>query len=264
MSGSLPPRGRPRVETAIVLSILIFFSFAPLQAQLVAVHDPGKDAEEPTFFVGSFVDYQFSGQLQAVSELIKIEVGNPKGFSLPLSVFAGAISQVAGDQALNASTVADLISSYGGNLNGTSSFLKPFYLDPDSVTVVKISGLASARGISGRDQADSDQSSVVFGGYGEGGVFFQTGAWKSRLLGEDPGRIWVQIRYSHSYLSVENRALFFGEETENPSGFRLDGGLNIAGVIDAKFSVYMPRSGTTLPTLDGNVYKFAFDYQRSP
>ncbi|MFH1679359.1 MAG: hypothetical protein ABIH26_01800, partial [Candidatus Eisenbacteria bacterium] len=157
---------------------------------------------------GGFVDYGLNGQIQASAEVVKIYVGEPDGFYLPLYLLTGATSGELGTDELNKGSVFDLVTPTGGTVNACTNAYLSVFSTRKHVTRVSLSGFLSGRLVAGRDINTTD-SRLAPAVYADIGLTFQTGAWLANGTYEKGGIFWSQAKYAVAYASDSDLEALF-------------------------------------------------------
>jgi hypothetical protein len=250
----------------ILLGLFLMLVSSNLMAQEVEVYTgprPGGLAGEKKnfeLFGKGLLDYGFEGQLQATAQAIKINIGEPNKFSLPISLLVGATNSDIGSPALNKSTVMSLISPTGGTTNVSTNFYLKLFGSGTGITSLKLSGLVAGKLITGRDSATNKSTSKP-SGYFDGGLYFQTGAWTDEDGYKDGGIFWAQAKYTASYMAEEDLKTYFGPSVQGiPHGPRVEIGCFIQNRVNIKLSYYKAIGGKEIPTLNDSQFRLALDY----
>jgi hypothetical protein len=218
--------------------------------------------EGPILFGKGLFDYNVNGQIAANVQVLKIRIGEPKGFSIPFYLLTGATSTTFGDSKDNESTVADLISPTGGFINGFFNGYIHLLGAKEKVTALESTFSIGGRMVSGKNKSENIQE--IFGAaYLDVGFLFQTGAWEADNNYVDGGVFWAQMRYAATIASKSKLEAVFGENMESPAGLRFELGILIQDKVNIKLGGYIPQAGKSLPTLDKTAWKIAFDYKVS-
>ncbi|WP_276374312.1 hypothetical protein [Chryseolinea sp. H1M3-3] len=250
----------------VFFTILICLLSLSANAQTVEI-ESSKDTEsfaeekqDVETFSRGFIDYGFEGQLQATAELIKINIGEINKLYLPIYLLVGATNGEIGTNEINKQAVLNLISPIGGVLNVSTNLYVNLIRSESKITFIKLAAFGAAKGITGRDINTGDSKfipSFMF----DGGLFLQTGAWLANEDYKEGGVAWLQVRYMASIMSQSDLETFFGEDAEIPQGPRIEAGILIKDKVNIKFSVFIPNSGSGIPTLDSNQFRLALDYK---
>ncbi len=219
--------------------------------------DKTAPGNEPELFKNGFLDFLSNGNLQASARVLKLYIGNPKGFNVPLLIYSGVAGQTFGDKATNKTTVANLLNPVGGIVN--ISFFKSFAKDvDDTYTKVRFDIHAGGRMLNGTDTV-SNTNNNFFNGYANAGVYFQTGAWAESST--TVGIFWLQAKVIASGSSKPKLENMFGTlKGDYLFGYSFDGGLEIDKIINVKLSYCRYTNNNTSGLLDKPVFKVSLDY----
>jgi hypothetical protein len=249
-----------------LLSLILTLTSLNLVAQVVEVYTgkrPGAFAVEEKkleLFGRGLLDFGSEGQLQTTAQVIKINIGEPNKFNLPIYLLVGSINGDIGTSNLNKSTVMSLINPVGGTLNLSTNYLINLYKSNSEITQIRLSGLLSGKLITGRNYSTSEPISNT-SAYFDSGLYFQTGAWEENEGYKDGGIFWAQAKYSVSYLTDENLQSYFGNNISSfPHGPRFEIGCFIQNRVNVKLSYYKAIGGDDIPTLDNSQFRIALDY----
>lgn len=249
------------------LQIISVFFLITVNAQEVEVYTGISDslslaAEEKSveLFGKGLLDYGFEGQLQAAAQAVKINVGEPNGFYLPIYLLVGATSGDFGSSEINKGTVMNLINPTGGTFNLSTNVYVKLFSSESGITSLKFNSYLAGKLISGRNLVDNS-AQMKPSGYFDSGLFFQTGAWVDEDGYKDGGIFWIQAKYSLSYMDKEDLQSYFGPSvTTAPHGPRVEIGCLIEGRVNIKLSYYKSADRDEVPTLNDSQFRIALDY----
>lgn len=253
----------------ILTSLFILSSTISLIAQNVEVINENRaktfaaGEKKPILFGKTLLDYGYSGQLQASTQALKINIGEPQGFYLPVYLLVGTANGDLGSNESNKGTVASLINSSGGTVNLSGNFYVNLLKSSSGITSLKFSTLLGGKLVTGRDVTTG---SGLFkpSGFAESGLYFQTGAWEDGGQYKDGGIFWLQARYAALTMSKDDLRSFFGDDALSaPTGPKIELGIFIESKVNIKLSFFKPVTGTKIPTLSSNQFKLALDYSVS-
>ncbi len=248
---------------------IFFFAISITKSQIVdlsypAPSDSTKNEDKAVEILGkSFFDIFTNGNLQGTAQLLKINIGEPDGFNVPIFFLAGASGNgfsLESDKK-NENTISNLLNPIGGLFNGTWMGFYPFHTSKSGITSLKVSVQISTKLLTADDSVSND-SEFLLSGYGNLGVFFQTGAWESTDK-NNIGVFWIQAKAAASvFFSGGDLKNIFGSalESKNFIGYSVDGGLAINKRINLKFGIYQYVNNQSLEILKKPVWKFSFDY----
>ena len=205
------------------------------------------------------LDMTSQGQAQASAQLVRICIGEPDGFALPLYFLAGAAGEAAGDAKSGEATASTLLNPLGGNLalaaNDDYAFLRW-----GAHTFVRFSYTLAARYLHMTDSSGAGVPLVV--GTGSIGLRLQTAAWAPTDQSEGVGTAWVQVAAAADLASQARLARIFGPNAPNWAfSLNIDLGIKVAGRLDTKLSLYHALDDHGIAALRGAVVKAGFDFQ---
>ena len=170
----------------ISLSVLLIISFNSF-SQLIDIdytnqarpHNFVPDSTEKTVEVLSrgLFDFFSNGKMQGTAQLLKINIGEPNGFYIPLYLLVGSSGDGLGAQKKNENTVANLLNPIGGIFNGTINAKNNIFASKSGITSLKLSYQLSGKLINAQDTLTGN-SKFLSACYGNLGFLFQTGAWE--------------------------------------------------------------------------------------
>ena len=214
-------------------------------------------------FGKGLLDYGFAGQVQASAQALKINIGEPKGFYLPVYLLVGATNGDIGSEKINKSTVLSMINSTGGLMNLSTNFYAKLYASESAITSLRFTSQLGAKLVTGRDSLTND-GQIRPMGFFEGGLVFQTGAWEADAGYEEGGIFWVQARYAIMSMAKDDLKSYFGEKVDQlPSGPKLELGILIKNKVNIKLSYFKAVTGQNVPTLNDGQFRVALDYNVS-
>lgn len=252
-------------------SVVLFLLLTPAgaTAQLMEVNaiepglESGGDGAGPEWLSQGLFDVVASGQIQTAASIVKIHIGEPGVFHIPLYLMTGTTSSPLGTDSGNEATVWDLISQTGGLLAVAANGSRLLTSSTSGITNLKVGFSASGKLISGQNQMTGDRD-FFGGGYLDAGLIFQTGAWEGDGGYEEGGVFWMQARYSYGLASQTTLDELFGPTVaERPHGVRLDGGIYIKDRVNIKVGTFIAGGGDGLPNLGEPQLRFALDYKVS-
>ena len=218
--------------------------------------------EKPVEILGrSFVDFFNNGKMQGTAQLMKINIGEKDKFYIPFYLFLGASGDGLGTPELNENTVANLLNPIGGIFNGTFNGRNNLYKSESGITSLKIAYQLSGKLINAQDSL-TGVSSFLGSGYGNVGLFFQTGAWEDGDS-ENMGVFWIQAKITSSFgFQQEQLENIFGNETKDNYfiGYSFDLGLEINNRVNLKIGAYQYKNNQNIELLNKPVFKFSLDY----
>jgi hypothetical protein len=228
-------------------------------------------AYKPEVLTSGFIDVANSGQINASARFIKIFIGEPGKFAIPLSIFGG----VSNNNFQNQNTVnifqrnnEQLINHFINPLSGLmnisidgvfyfkrnkkitrSGFL--YHLGERVLTGYKIGTVTDPQTGNPVNFLNSFLAS---------GFYFETGAWE-RHNSKNVGIFWLALRGHFCYSNPKQLKSFLGSIETNGiySGYSVGFGVEINNLINLKTIYYKyikePEISYVLP-----IYQFSFNY----
>jgi hypothetical protein len=258
-----------------ILRAIPFFLIYNLQAQVVNPSLLKQDSGiikpfRPEILTNGFIDLVNNGQVNASARFLRLYIGEPGKFHLPLSVYSG----------VSANSFQNSFSSSGQKSNDQliSNFINPLSglvnLSVDGLVYFKKSqkltksgflyqfGEKVLTGFKTGDISDPQTGRPVnfLNSFSVLGLYFQTGAWE-RGNSKDVGVFWLTYRFISCYTSPKQiREFLQGINTNGYyNGYCFAGGIEINNLINFKVLYYKyikaPEIEYYLP-----VYEFSFNY----
>jgi hypothetical protein len=220
-------------------------------------------------FNSGFIDIQNSGQVASSMRFLKLNIGEPNKFYLPLSIYCG----VAGNpiQSNSNSQVKTNEHLVTGFINPTSGLINFSFEDilfmPYSKASTKfgISYQLGARVMHGIKQDTINKlpifSTVNFvNNYLSAGVYFQTQAWEREKNG-DVGTFWISTRFHLIRTGLRQLQLFLPNLSSNGiyTGYSIGFGVHINKSVDLK-AIYYNYLKKPEINYYNSLYQFSMNY----
>ncbi len=227
-----------------------------------SVIDTGETHEQQVELLSrGFVDFFSNGKMQGTAQLLKINIGEPDAFYIPLFILVGASGDGLGEQERNENAVANLLNPIGGIFNGTINGRNNLYSSNSGITSLKFAYQASGKLINAQDSITGELR-FLGTGYGNAGLFFQTGAWEPDAEG-NMGVFWIQTKVTGS-VAFDKAVLsevFGSTVTDNYFiGYSVDLGIEINNRINLKAGAYQYLNSQDIELMKKPVFKFSLDY----
>lgn len=212
------------------------------------------------FLKNGFVDFLTDGNIQASARLLRINIGERNKFYLPFFIYTGAAGNAFGEDKLNKTTVSNLLNPIGGTVNLSFNGLQNL-IKGEGVTKLKFAYQLGGRMLNGKDSL-TQENITFFNGFGNIGLFFQTGAWPA----DDPdnmGIFYFQVKLISSISGKDNFKKIFGTNSLNNDyllGYSVDAGIEINKVINVKLGIYQYTNNSGISLFKDPVVKFSLDY----
>lgn len=225
---------------------------------------------KPEIFTSGFIDIVNNGQVNASARFIRLYIGEPGKFAVPLSLYGGVSNNnfqnqnTGGLQRNNEHLVNQYINPLSGLINISVDGVVFFKKTP-KVTKTGLLYHIGERVLTGfktgpaSDPATGKPTNFL-NSFGSLGFYFQTGAWE-RTNAKNVGVFWLAVRYIGCYSNpaqikaflpaVSTTGIYYGWST----GF----GVEINNLVNLKAIYYKyskkPEIEYFLP-----IYQFSFNY----
>jgi hypothetical protein len=225
---------------------------------------------KPEIFTSGFIDIVNNGQVNASARFIRLFIGEPGKFALPLSFYSGVSSnnfqqQVPGFQQSNESLVTNFINPLSGLANLSVDGVVFFTRKKEKLTrsgLLYHFGERVLTGIRTGLITDPQTGKPVnfLNSFGALGVYIQTGAWE-RSNNKNLGVTWLAWRYISCYTNSSQLKEFMPVIHTNGvyKGWSLGWGVEITRLVNIKVLYYkytkQPEIDYSLP-----IYQFSFNY----
>jgi hypothetical protein len=225
---------------------------------------------KPEIFTSGFIDIINSGQVNASARFIRLYIGEPGKFSVPLSLYSGVSSNnfqntQSYSQRSNDALVTNFINPLSGLANISIDGVMFFNKKSQKVTKGGLLYHAGERILTGirtgpiTDPATGKPINFL-NSFGSLGLYFQTGAWE-RNNSKNVGVFWFASRYIGCYTNPNQlQEILPGIKTDGLyHGYSLAWGVEINNVVNIKVVYYKyikkPEIYYYLP-----IYQFSFNY----
>ena len=231
-----------------------------------AVSPPGPQGLE--IFSSGFIDIFNSGQISASARFIRLFVGEPGKFTLPVSLYAGVTSnsfqKSPGDPHSNELLVTNFINPLSGLANVSIEGIAYFKKKPKLTRAGMLYqfGERVLTGFRAGEETDPDAGNPYnfMNTFGSVGLYFQTGAWE-RTNTRNIGVTWLALRYLGCYSHPSQLKKFLPDINTNGfyHGYSLAWGIDITRLLNIKLVHYKyikkPEINYSMP-----IYQFSFNY----
>ncbi len=220
-----------------------------------------KESKDIELLSRGFMDIFSNGKMQSTAQILKINIGEKDGFYFPFFLLLGASGDGLGEQELNENTIANLLNPLGGIINGSFNGKNNLLSSESGITSLNLAYQISGKLINAQDSL-SGNSKFLGVGYGNIGLFFQTGAWDPDDAG-NMGVFWVQVKAAGS-LAFDNAVIkeVFGNSVIDSYfiGYSIDLGIEIDKKINLKAGIYQYLNSQDIILMKDPVFKFSLDY----
>jgi hypothetical protein len=236
---------------------------------------PAKDSAakagyKPEIFTNGFIDIMNNGQVNASARFIRLFIGEPGRFAIPLSIYSG----VSANNFQNPVTAAGqrsndhLVNSYINPLSGLLNLSADGVVYFKKTTRITKAGLlyhAGGRVLTGYTVGPATDPQTgkpvnFLNAFATTGLYFQTGAWE-RNNAKNTGVFWLALRghICHSNPGQLKQFLRTLETNGFYQGYSAGFGIDINGLINLKALYYRY---TKAPEADYGrpIYQFSFNY----
>ena len=227
---------------------------------------PGPKAE---IFTNGFIDIMNNGQLSASARFIRLLIGEPGNFAVPLSLYSGVSANsfqnfLVPGQISNEGLVNSFINPLSGLINVSSDGLI-FFKKTVRITKTGMLYHFGERILTGfrtgfiTDPGNGKPTNFP-NSFAAAGLYFQTGAWE-RTNAKTIGLFWLVARYHLCYSNPAQIRGFLPAINTNGvySGYSLGAGVEITNLVNIKLIYYKyikrPEIDYSLP-----IYQFSFNY----
>ena len=226
---------------------------------------------KPEIFTSGFIDVINNGQVNASARFIKLNIGEPGKFTLPISFYGGVSNNTFQN------------NNVGGMLSKSNDHLVNQYINPLGGFVnimienliffkrtVKLTKMGIVYQIGERILSGTRIGNITdpltgkpvnfLNSYAATGFYFQTGAWE-RNDSENIGIFWIALRYHITKSNPKQIAQFLPDVKTNGfyHGYSIGFGIEINNLVNIKAIFYKyskaPEIDYGLP-----IYQFSFNY----
>jgi hypothetical protein len=225
---------------------------------------------KPEILTSGFIDIINNGQINASARFIRLFIGEPGGFSIPLSIYSGVSSNNFQNQQTSSGlrTNEQLVNSYINPLSGLANLSFDgiiFFNKKLKLTRAGYLYHTGIRVLTGYKSELVNSFTAVhpinfFNSFYTGGLYFQTGAWE-RNNAKNIGLFWITGRYIFCKSAVRKIHEILPDILTNAfyHGWSLAWGIEINGLLNIKVIYYQyvkkPEIEYSLP-----IYQFSFNY----
>ena len=225
---------------------------------------------KPEIFTSGFIDIVNSGQVNASARFIRLYVGEPGKFALPLSIYSGVSSNnfqntQSTSQRSNDVLVTNFINPLSGLANFSFDGVVMFKKKSQKVTKAGMLYHFGERVLTGIRTGPVGTPTTgkplnFLNSFSSLGFYFQTGAWE-RNNTKNVGVSWLALRYIGCYSNPSQITEFLPTVETNGfyHGYSLGWGVEINKLVNIKVVFYKyikkPEIEYYLP-----IYQFSFNY----
>ena len=254
--------------------ILFCFLIAPIFAQksdsLTKVSVSKQTPYKPEILTSGFFDIVNNGQINASARFIRLYIGEPGKFALPLSIYSGVSSNNFQNQQSPAYNRGNeqLFTNFINPLSGLTNLSIDGVLFFNKKTKLTRSGIIyhiGERILTGQKAGPVTGPYTVkpinfLNTFYVTGFYFQTGAWE-RNDAKNVGIFWLAFRYIWCYTRPTQLREFLPDIQTNGlyHGYSLGWGVEINKLVNIKVLYYKYKKK---PEIDYSfpIYQFSFNY----
>lgn len=259
-----------KMKPAITICSLFFIATLNAQNKFITI-DSMRSNFTPEIFTSGFIDIMNNGQVNASARFIRLSIGEPGKFSIPLSLYGGVSNNTfQGQQVTNASQKSNeqLINQYINPLSGLINISIDGVIYFSRRVIATRTGFiyhAGERVLTGYKtgaigNTQTGKPCNFLNSFATAGLYFQTGAWE-RSNSKNIGIFWVALRYIASKSSYNSIKEFLPDIRSNGlyHGYSVGFGVEINNLVNIKAIFYRyvkkPEIEYSLP-----IYQFTFNY----
>jgi hypothetical protein len=225
--------------------------------------------QKPEIFTNGFIDIINNGQVNASARFIRLFIGEPGKFGIPLSLYSGVSANNFQNQSIPGQISNDnLISAYINPLSGLVNVSCDgllYFKKTKNVTKPGIIYHFGERVLTGyRSGPVTDPQTGkpcnFLNSFATLGLYFQTAAWE-RSNAKNVGLFWLVIRYHACYTNPDQVKAFLPDISTNGiyTGNSLGIGVEINNLINLKVIYYRYIKKPEIDYL-APIYQFSFNY----
>jgi hypothetical protein len=225
---------------------------------------------KPEIFTSGFIDIINNGQVNASARFVRLYIGEPGKFALPLSLYSGVSSNSfqnsqPATQRSNDALVTNFINPLSGLANISVDGILYFKHKKEKMTKAGFLyhfGERILTGITIGPVTNPTTGKPVnfLNSFGSFGLYFQTGAWEMSNK-KNLGVSWFAFRYIGCYTNPGQLKKIMPDIKTNGvyTGYSIAWGVEITKVVNIKAVYY---KYTKKPEIDYHlpIYQFSFNY----
>ena len=226
---------------------------------------------KPEIFNSGFIDVLNNGQVNASARLIRLFIGEPGKFALPISIYSGVSANSFQNQQIGSGLRSNeiLVSSFINPLSGliNMSMDGAVYFKRKRLNLTKCGflyqgGVRLLTGFKAGPVLDLTTGKPInfLNSFWTSGLYLQTGAWE-RNNSKNLGIFWVASRYIVSCTNPKQLREIMPDMRSNGlyHGWSLGWGVEINNLVNIKVIYY---KYVKAPELDYSmpIYQFSFNY----
>ena len=242
-------------------------------SQVQSPYTNSKNSYRPEILTSGFIDILNNGQVNASARFIRLYLGEPGKFAIPLSIYSGVSSNnfqssQSGLSRNNEQLMTNFINPLSGLANLSIDGVIFFKRKTLKYTRTGILYHFGERILTGQKvglitDPSTGQPVNFLNSFGAAGFYFQTGAWE-RNNSKNVGIFWMALRYITCYTNPSQLKEFLPAIETNGKyyGYSIGWGVEINSLVNIKVLYYKyakkPEIDYSLP-----IYQFSFNYSMS-
>lgn len=229
-----------------------------------------KTPYKPEILTSGFIDIINNGQVNASARFIRLFIGEPGKFAIPLSIYSGVSSNnfqsaQPGINRNNEQLTTNFINPLSGLANLSIDGVIFFKKGSQKYTRAGFLYHVGERILTGQKVGSVTDPSTgkpvnFLNSFGAAGFYFQTGAWE-RNNSKNVGIFWMALRYIGCYTNPSQLKEFLPAIETNGKyyGYSIGWGVEINSLVNIKVLYY---KYTKKPEIDYSlpIYQFSFNY----
>ncbi len=227
-------------------------------------------AQRTEILNSGFFDILNNGQVNTSVRFIRIFVGEPGKFAIPLSIYSGVSSNNFQNQQSiigfrsNTHLANDFINPLSGlvNISADGVFLFKRNEKRTGTGLLTQSGIRILTAYRTGEPGDPETGQPVnfLNAFSSQGIYFKTGAWEKNNL-NNLGTFWFAFRYIGAYSGIKQLRTFIPDIQSNGfyHGWSLAWGIEITKLVNIRV-IYYKYLQPPEPEYSVPVYHFSFNY----
>jgi hypothetical protein len=258
------------IKGALLTLILFIISNPPCIPQSRPEKDSIAGNYKPEIFTNGFIDIMNNGQVNASARFIRLYIGEPGRFAIPISLYSGVSANsfqnqtAPGGQRSNDHLVNGYINLLSGLVNISSDGVL-YFNRAKKITKAGLLYHFGERVLTGYKTGSVTDPQAgkpcnFLNSFAAAGLYFQTAAWE-RSNTKNIGIFWLVARYHGCYSNPSQIKVFQPNINTNGAytGYSLGFGVEINNLLNIKAIYYKylkpPEIDYSLAT-----YQFSFNY----
>jgi hypothetical protein len=257
------------VQRCVLLYFVFIFPGLSAAQHDVSPADSNRKEKLPEVLTAGFFDVISNGQVNASARFLKIYIGEPERFYVPVSFYSGVSANSFEASTASRRSNDHLLNNFINPVTGIGNIcieeLRLFRKKNSQLTRTGLLYQFGERVLSGYKTGPATEPSTgksvnFLNSYLSGGFYLQTGAWDKNDL-KNIGIFWLSLRYIFSMTSGKQLQFIFPDIETNGiyHGYSFGWGVDINKLVNLKVIYYKylkaPEFGYGFP-----IYQFTFHY----